>query len=293
MNIVITGVTGFIGQQLEAFLQEAHSITGVTRREDNIKNHFKSSYSTEHLKELFYGADVVINLASQKALTNNTLGIQAYIPSVIILENILSASKECGIQNVINISSRCVYSSHTDTEFKETDVVHPLNMYGVMKLWNENLSDFYNRTYSMHIKNLRLSQVIGYPMFDKYMFSTFLEKIQKDDEIQIQGQGSGQRDYIYIKDVCKAISLAVQADKVSGVYNIASGIGTSNIKIAQKMKKVFESKSNIHVLPESPSDLTRVVLDTTKAKQDLHSSCDYTIDEALYDIKNIIKKGIN
>ena len=85
-------------------------------------------------------------------------------------------------------------------------------------------------------------------MFDKYMFSTFLEKIQKDDEIQIQGQGSGQRDYIYIKDVCKAISLAVQADKVSGVYNIASGIGTSNIKIAQKMKKVFESKSNIHVL---------------------------------------------
>ena len=54
------------------------------------------------------------------------------------------------------------------------------------------------------------------------------------------GQGIGKRDYIYIKDVCRAIECAVQKCERFGIYNIGSGVGISNKDIAEKMVEILK-----------------------------------------------------
>lgn len=296
MKIVITGITGFIGKSLEKYLQD-YEIIGVTRSLKNCKDgdnakYIVSDYSIDDLKEIFRGAGAVVNLASQKVGGETQKGVQGYFSSISLLENIILAAKDCGITNIVNVSSRCVYGTYTENGFKETDETHPINLYGVMKIWGETISEYYNRTEKMKIKNLRLSQVVGYPMKDKYMFSTFLEKAVNNEPLEILGQGEGKRDYIYLKDVCRAIKCAVMNEERSGIYNIGSGVGVSNKEVAEKMIKIFGSKSQMNIKKDSPSDTSNIVLDVEKAKQELNFFCKYTMDTMLYDIKNMMEEGV-
>lgn len=291
MKIIVTGCTGFIGGNLLEYLKDRYCIVGVTRHLGNLKSteqirYEESDYSIDSLKNIFKEADAVIHLASQKVGKQEEEGVKAYIESFYILENVITAADMCGIRNVINISSRCVYGNYTETGFSELDATHPINKYGVMKVCGENLSEYYNRTRGMRIKNLRLSQVVGYPMKDKYMFSTFLDKVVKNEPLDILGQGIGKRDYIYIKDVCRAIECAVQKCERFGIYNIGSGVGISNKDIAEKMVEIFESKSKINVIKTSPKDSSKIILNVEKAEKELGFVCQYHMENILFDIKN-------
>lgn len=294
MKIAITGCTGFIGHKFIELYKNKYSLIGITRNkssfnEDGLEIQ-KSDYSVESLINIFQNVDAVLHLASQKAFSKDHTGVQAYTESILLLENVLIAANQCSIKNVVNISSRCVYGIYTQTKFNELSTTHPINKYGVMKLCGEIISEYYNNTFGMKIKNLRLAQVVGYPMKDKYMFNTFLERIRKNETIEILGQGAGKRDYIYVDDVCRAIEIAIQRENVSGIYNIGSGIGLSNLDVAKKMISIFESDSKIEVIKNSPLDKTNIVLDTNKAKNELGFVNKYDMDSILYDIKNKIRR---
>ena len=297
MKVLVTGISGFIGENLAVFLKSNYDVIGITRKikgYDLIEDieYKESDYTIASLTDIFkeVEAEVIVNLASQKAGKEDLEGAQGYMDSISVLENIILSAKNCGIKNIINISSRCVYGNYTDSTFKESDESHPINKYGVMKSWGEILSEYYNRTDGMRIKNLRLSQVVGFPMKDKFMFSTFLEKTINNETLDIYGQGTGKRDYIYIKDVCTAIECAVKHSEQYGVYNVGSGIAISNLEVAKKMVYFFKSSSKINIIEDSPKDKSRIVLDMTKTKNELDFTCKYKMDDILYDIVAQIKR---
>lgn len=296
MKIIVTGITGFIGEHLGEYLKQKYELIGITRKlhDSDVKEDIlykESDYSVQSLKDIFQGADAIINLASQKAGNQEQEGIQGYVSSIALLENVIMAANDCNIKNIVNISSRCVYGTYTDSSFKETEEIHPINKYGVMKAWGETLSEYYNRTAGMKIKNLRLSQVVGFPMKDKYMFSTFLEKTRENETLDIFGQGTGKRDYIYIKDVCTAIERAVTHSDQCGIYNIGSGVAVSNKEVAEMMIDIFESDSKINIKEDSPKDTSRIVLNVEKAEKELEFTCAYGMSDILYDIKEQIKRS--
>ena len=288
-KIVIIGYTGFIGKNLVNYLGDKYDIVAVSRsggcsEEKNIK-YVKSDYSRESLKKILFDVDGVVNLASQKAAKDESCGVQIYSSSLKTLENIILASMDCNIKNIVTISSRCVYGNYTKESFSENEEINPINKYGLMKALGEEICEYYNLKRDMKIKNIRLSQVIGYPMNDKYMFSTFLEKTNENETIEIYGQGTGVRDYIYIGDACRAVELAlIQKDK-SGIYNIGTGKGISNLEIAKKMIEVFKSTSKISVISDSPQDKSRIILNIDKAKKELGFLPEYDMDKVLAEVR--------
>lgn len=297
MKVAITGASGFIGRALVKSLSNEVEIIALGRTGGRIlsfpKNEFvnyqECNYTEKELDDFCQGVDSIINLASQKVVPGEKDGLLNYISSLELLENVLKTAKKNNIKNVINISSRCVYGETNQVPYNEDARVDPINLYGVAKLMGEELCNYYNKKMGLCVKSLRLAQVVGYPMNDGYMFSTFLKQVSKGEDVNIWGYGKGKRDYIYIKDVVAAIRCALIAKEEKGVFNIGSGIGISNFEIAKLMKEKFQSTSEIHLLTDREEDASVTYLDTEKAEKRLHFKCAYSMADTIEDIVNMMK----
>ena len=298
MKVAVTGATGFVGKAVVEDLSRDMEVIALGRKGGSILqmqplervSYAECGYTVPELRELCEGADAIINLASQKVVKGEPNGLEDYRSSLELLEHVLRAAAENGIKNVITISSRCVYGEQNTLPYSEDETPDPINFYAVEKVMGETLSEYYNRKKGLCVKNLRLAQVIGYPMNDGYMFSTFLRQIQEGETVRIWGNGVGKRDYIYLKDVTQAIRCALSAKEEKGIFNIGSGIGVSNVEIAEWMKEVFHSNSEIQMLREKPEDKSIVYLDMNKTKERLHFSCRFSMQDVIRDIAEQIQR---
>lgn len=99
------------------------------------------------------------------------------------------------------------------------------------------------------------------------------------------GKSVGQRDYIYVKDACRAIWAALHKYHLCGVYNIGSGVGTTSLALAKAIINGFHSSSQVEMLTEKQEDPSISCLDVRKAKEALGFSCAYSLAEAFCDLK--------
>ena len=86
----------------------------------------------------------------------------------------------------------------------------------------------------------------------------------KDEEIQVFGDGTIERDFIYIDDVCKAVEKAIDVgnDKIESIsaVNIGSGKGSSINEILYSISTILSSKLKIRYLPSRSFDVKKNVL---------------------------------
>ncbi len=281
MKVAITGSNGFIGCQCINTLKKYTEVIALYRAEDGeLHNEVKSvtnvctDYSYNDLLNKLKECDAVVHLAAQKVTRENEeYGLPGYLPSLELNGTVLRVCREIGINNIVVMSSRCVYGTNTEDMFRESDELHPINFYGVSKTAIENECMYYNEHFKMNIKVLRLGQVVGMHM-SKAMFSVFLEQAMNNEVLTLIG--SDIRDYIYIKDVCTAILCSLKAENASGIYNISSGLPYDNKTMAEEIISAVGSKSQI-IRKETANDYnpSRIVLDCKKAKDDLGFECSF------------------
>ena len=154
---------------------------------------------------------------------------------------------------------------------------------GILKIAVEKLSEYYNRHFGTMIKTLRLSQVISGNMSERNAFSVFYQNAEQNKSLQLIGKDI--RDYIYIKDVCRAVFCAISSPEKKGIYNIGSGIGRTNKDLAENIINELGSSSEI-VVCETDRKPERIILDCRKAAKDLSFSCCYQeISDMIRDIR--------
>ena len=103
-------------------------------------------------------------------------------------------------------------------------------------------------------------------------------KALKNDPITIYGDGSQTRDFIYVKDVVKANILV--SEKGNETYNVALGYSTSILELAQKIKEITNSKSEIQFLEERAGDIKHSKANPSKFNE-LEFKPQYTFNQAL------------
>lgn len=276
MKIGITGSNGYIGKECIKYLKNKYTIIALHRQRD-VKQiegitYRYTDYSLDSLQECFENVDAIVHLAAQKVVNDEKNGLKEYEASISLTETIYKAALKNNIKNIINMSSRCVYGMYTPTKFTETDQTNPINFYGLSKIVNEQISEYYNKKYSLYIKTLRLGQVIGNDLSPKSMFNTFFKNALNGSPLNVIGNEI--RDYIYIDDVCKAIDCALQAKEQGGIYNISTGVGVNNRDAAQCIVGALHSKS--YIICDNDSILkSRIILNCDKAKNILNFSCTY------------------
>lgn len=229
MNILVTGVTGFIGSFLTKRLLTIpdNLIVGI----DNLNDYYDVSLKEARLEmlkaynnfvfikgdisdkpfidQLFdkYKFDIVVNLAAQAGVRYSIDHPDVYISSNIIgFYNILEACRYHPVKHLVYASSSSVYGGNKKVPFSTEDKVdNPVSLYAATKKSNELLAHAYSKLYNIPTTGLRFFTVYG-PMGRPDMaYFSFTNKLIKGETIEIFNYGNCKRDFTYIDDIVDGI----------------------------------------------------------------------------------------
>jgi UDP-glucose 4-epimerase len=93
--------------------------------------------------------------------------------------------------------------------------------------------------------------------------TVFLHKILKRQPVEVWGDGSVTRDFIYVGDVATAVYLAT-VNQISGIYNVGRGTGHSLNDILEHISRVVGLTPEVNWLPSRSFDVPKIVLDASK-----------------------------
>jgi UDP-glucuronate 4-epimerase len=228
MNVLVTGVAGFIGAALaKVLLERGDSVLGIDNLNDYYDVNLKLSRlaevekyedfsflkldisNRESIKSLFEknNFDVVVNLAAQAGVRYSIENPAAYIDSNLVgFANILEGCRQQKVANLVYASSSSVYGANKEYPFSEDHPVnHPVSLYAATKKSNELMAHSYSSLYDMSVTGLRFFTVYGpggRPDMAPFLFT---DKILRDEEIQVFNNGEMFRDFTYIDDIITGI----------------------------------------------------------------------------------------
>ena len=154
--------------------------------------------------------------------------------------------------------------------FKENEPMAPISFYGWSKQMMENSILFMHRTQRLKYVILRPSNPYGkgQNLHGKQgLIAVAMGKILAGEEIEIWGDGSSIRDYIYIDDLGQAVAdVMVDEHIVNETLNIGSGVGYSVNEIIETLRKVVKEDVKVKKMAARSVDVSSMVLDTAKLR---------------------------
>lgn len=297
-KIIITGGSGFTGKYVidELYTDSQLLVIGtnnktklVTTLEGNQTSYKYTDYSYDNLMSIFevFKPDAVIHLAAERPIKNKNEK-QSFIPNLNISLNLFEVCLAKKVKNIVNISSKSVYSEKNKLPWEEADIPIPSNAYGLSKVWVENAATYYN-CLGLYIKTLRLSQVIGLGERKGYVLQTYLDNAIAGKPLKVFGKNLGKRQYIYVKDVSHAVNCALNNKKSCGIYNISMLSNYSFMDLAQCINRVFNNNEGIEHLDHLSSDESSYKLSITKAQDELGWKPKYNLEGAYKDMYTDLK----
>ena len=192
---------------------------------------------------------------------------------------------ELGIKFIYFSSGGTVYGNRkSPIPFKESDEREPISYYGLTKLMIENNILFEHRTQNLRYLIVRPSNPYGHGQAlngKQGIIAVAIGKLLNGDVIEIWGDGSSVRDYIYIDDLADAFCKLLENDVENTIVNIGSGEGYSVNDIMDKLKEVSSKPIKIEYKPARNADVSTMVLSVDK----LHSLIDLKLTPLIEGIK--------
>ncbi len=288
---MVTGGAGFIGSHIAEYYKNNDVIVFDNLRtgfKDNIKNfnvRFVNASVTDYnkLKKWMKGVDYVFHLAALISVSESILKpVETEKINTQGTLNVLNAARECRAKKVVLSSSSAVYGDNPVLPKKENMLPEPKSPYAVSKLSGEYYLKIYSHDFNVPTAVLRYFNVFGPRQNPNSQYAAvipaFISKALKDEDIIIFGDGEQTRDFIYVKEVVKAGVLA--AEKGDSIYNAALGKCITINKLAQKIVKLTNSKSEIIHQEVRPGDIKHSYADISKLKF-LGFKPGYDFDDAL------------
>lgn len=285
MKIAVFGGGGFIGSTIvDRLLRDGHEIRVFERPRINPYRQFAAGECVEWITgdlmsihdvtEAVAGMDVVLHLVSTTLPKNsNDDPIYDVQSNLVATLQLLGAMVAQGVRKIVFISSGgTVYGNPQYLPIDERHPTEPRVSYGITKLAIEKYLLMYQHLHGIRATILRVANPYG----ERQRIETaqgavgvFLSKALRGQAIDIWGDGSVTRDYIYIQDVADAFARAVFYNGPKSVFNICSGIGTSLNDLIALLEVVLGQRVQRNYLPARAFDVPVSVLDNSLAKDEL------------------------
>ena len=260
MKILITGGAGFIGSHIaDRLIAKGAAVTVI----DNLSTGFESNINAsakfiraditdfKNIEKIFIDErpDIIYHLAAQidvrKSVSDPMFDAQTNIMGTLNLINLSAAHK---IKKFIFSSTGgAIYG---DTDIRPTPESHPewpLSPYGIAKLTADKFLNYYNEISGFKYVSLRYGNVYGprqNPHGEAGVVAIFLNKMLKNEQPVINGDGEQTRDYVYVEDVVKANILALENENIDkvGIYNVGTSVEISVNDLFKEINKNFDNK---------------------------------------------------
>lgn len=284
MNILFIGGAGFIGSSLvKQFLtNEKYNVFVVEPEFANVSR--LDGLNVKIYREALGNIDKV-----EKILISNKIDIVVHLVSTLIpgsgyddfnneFKNMIFPSIKlmeiCAKENIKFVyfsSGGTIYGNRsTMLPFVETDEMAPISYYGWSKQMMENSILFKNRTENLKYLIVRPSNPYGHGQNlhgKQGLVAVAIGKILEDKPVEVWGDGSAIRDYIYIDDLAKVFYQLIDKDVYNETVNLSSGRGYSVNDILAFLKIITKKDFKIVYENARPMDVSNMVLDIEKMQR--------------------------
>jgi len=275
-KILITGSAGFIGSHLYAKLKnDGHEVVGI----DNWFHACNHPITTEVKRgdilniELIDGlvkwSDTVFHLAAQIHVDRSILyPYETAEINIIGTLNILEAVRKYNKQMVFASSSE-IYGSSQEEFMNERHPLDAQSPYAASKVAGDRLCKSYNDTYKSKVAILRNFNTFGpYQADTSYggVIAIFVKNALLGKPLNIFGSGEQERDYMSVLDAIKGYELCVEKELWGKPINISTGKTIKIKTLAEIIKNITKSKSEIVNVEPRAGEVQRLCGDNSFAR---------------------------
>jgi UDP-glucose 4-epimerase len=305
-SFLVTGGAGFIGcHTIDALLRGgARRVIALdnlsTGRWDNVPQDGRvepltadlARMSPEEMQNAFRGVDYLLHLAAEKH--NNAIDAPERLLAVNVEATfrLFRAAADARVRKVMFTSSLYANGRMTLPPMREDDVPEPKTVYGISKLAGEHLLRHFA---AQRWTALRLFFVYGPKQFAgsgyKSVIVTNFERILRSEAPVIFGDGKQSLDYVYVRDVTRAILSSVSETADSQVVNIGTGTAVSVNQLTDCMLEAARSSLRPVHAPADWTAGTHRVCDNSKARQLLGWSPSIAMRDGLAEVYAWMKRG--
>ncbi len=284
LRALVLGGGGFIGSHLvTALLAQGASVRVLERpyreRMPLIPDHPALEWqegdfgNVQDIHRALENVDVVFHLVSttQPKSSNDdpSFDVESNLVATLRLLDQMRGSKT---QLIFASSGGTVYGTPRSTPIPETHPTEPTCSYGITKLAIEKFLALYRLLHGLEYRVLRVANPYG-PGQEanraQGVVGTFLSRVMHDEPIEVWGDGSVVRDYLFISDTVSALLKAAEYRGNERVFNIGSGGGHSVREIIAAVEQVTGRKAQASFTAARKFDVPVSVLDITRARKEL------------------------
>lgn len=307
MNILVTGGAGFIGSHIvDALVLQGHQVSII----DDLSGGFERNV---HASAKLYTMDicdpeveqlwkeqrfeVMYHLAAQMDVRKSVAN-PVYDANINVLGflSLLEAGRKNGLKKVVFSSTGgAIYGEPDEVPQTEKHVNRPDSPYGITKLIGEHYLRFYGNTYGLQWIALRYANVYG-PRQNAHgeagVVAIFTERLLRNEQCYINGDGLQTRDFVYVKDVVDANIKALHYDK-NGIFNVGTGIETNMVTLFRHLRALTGSNQEEKHAEAKPGEQKRSVIGTSLIEESLAWKRTYDLKVGLAETVGWFKNRMN
>lgn len=306
MNIIVTGGAGFIGSNFTYYELEEHpedriicldNLTyagNISTLKEALKNpNFRFVKADIADREAVYTLfeeehpDIVVNFAAESHVDRSIVDPGIFLQTNIIGTGVLmDACRKYGIKRYHQVSTDEVYGDlpldRTDLFFTEDTPIHTSSPYSSSKAGADLLVLAYYRTFRLPVSITRCSNNYGPYHFPEKLIPLMISRALADQSLPVYGKGENVRDWLYVKDHCKAIDLVMRNGRLGEVYNIGGHNERTNLEVVKTiLRELGKPESLITYVTDRPGHDRRYAIDPTKIYNELGWLPETNFDEGI------------
>ena len=279
VRVLVTGASGCIGTALiEGLLLRGHEVTAV----DIAPVPPAVSRPVEFVNASYGAVDVpagtgaVVHLACSSVPATSAASLEVDVAeNVLPSVELFGSAARAGVRRIVFASSGGTVYGDLPAEraaWTEDDATRPVTAHGAMKLTIETYLRTTTRGSDASPVVARIGNAYGRrgPARPGHgAVDHFVRAVLRGDAIEIWGDGSAVRDYVHVTDIAGALAAMVEAERPSPVFNVGSGSGTSLAALVPLVEAACGAKANVRHRLARGVDLSRNVLDASRAQREL------------------------
>jgi len=292
MQILVTGAAGFIGSNFVHYWVERHpddhvvaldlltyagnraNLDDVEQGIDFVEGDIGDLELGRRLLEQ-YDVDVVVNFAAE---SHNSLAVvdprRFFHTNVIGTQTLLEAARDVGgLKRFHHVSTCEVYGDlplDSDEMFGEESPYRPRTPYNASKAGADHAVRAYHETFGIPISITNCSNNYGPYQFPEKVIPLFVTNALDDQPLPMYASTENKREWLHVRDHCRAIELVLESDRVGETYNVGSGVEASIEEIADLVLELTDKPESLKtIVPDRPGHDRRYLLDSSKLRSEL------------------------
>jgi dTDP-glucose 4,6-dehydratase len=291
VRILVTGAAGFIGSNLVHYWVERHpddsvvaldlltyagnraNLAGTEERVPFVQADIADLDILENVMRE-HEIDAVVNFAAE---SHNSLAVidpgRFFHTNVVGTQALLEAARRVEVDRFHHVSTCEVYGDlplDSEESFTEESPYRPRTPYNASKAGGDHAVRAYFETWGLPVTITNCSNNYGPFQFPEKVIPLFVTNALDDRPLPMYASTENRREWLHVRDHCRAIELALDQGEPGETYNVGSAIEASIEEIADRVLELTGKPESLKtIVPDRPGHDRRYLLDSSKITREL------------------------